>query len=193
MLNLDRNTCPLACETITHILAHITVPDILVFILCLVPTQGKVWPFLILTSVHLLPSFVYFHDHLQFMSSFSHCVLLWQDNSISLIQYALCLYLHAPVTVPLVREGVVFLSLTSSEVSSPPFVFELILNSILLHITQRCIFGFLFDYLQGKFACSQMWGEYRKQRDCLHAFTNRTAKHHYLDFFKYILYFLQTI
>lgn len=70
----------------------------------------------------------------------SHCVLLWQDNSISLIQYALCLYLHAPVTVPLVGEGVVYLS--SSEFSSPPFVFELISNSILIRITWSCIFVF---------------------------------------------------
>lgn len=101
--------------------------------LCLVPT--KAWPFLIFTSVHLhhplcRPSPI--HELI------SHCVLLWQDNSISLIQYALCLYLHAPVTVPLVEEGVVYLS--SSEFSSPPFVFELISNSILIRITQSCIF-----------------------------------------------------
>lgn len=147
--------------------------------LCLVPTQGKVWPFLILTSVHLLPPFVYFHDHLQFMSSFSHCVLLWQDNSISLIQYALCLYLHAPVTVPLVREGVVFLSLSFSH-----FLWGFISSFCIWayfkqhshpHHTKLHIWDFCLIIFSGSLPAVRC-GENTESRGIVHAFTNQPAK-----------------
>lgn len=127
--------------------------------------------FLFLTASPFPPPVMYFHDHLQFMSSFSHCVLLWQDNSISLIQYALCLYLHAPVTVPLVREGAV--SFSSSEVSLPSLLCLSLFQTAFSSASHKAAYsGFCLMILNGSFACSQMWGEYRKQWDCLYVFTN---------------------
>lgn len=108
---------------------------------------------------------------IQFMSSFSHCVLLWQDNSISLIQYALCLYLHAPVTVPLVREGAV--SFSSSEVSLPSLLCLSLFQTAFSSASHKAAYlGFCLMILNESFACSQMWGEYRKQWYCLYVFTN---------------------
>ncbi len=163
-LYLTRNTCSWPCETScanTHEMSPLHF-----YSLCLVLAEGKTWPFLIFNICPFPPSVVYFHDHLQFMSSFSHCVLLWQDNSISLIQYALCLYLHAPVTVPLVREGVV--SFSSSEVSSPSLLCLSLFQKAFSSASHKAAYlGFCLMILNGSFACSQMWGEYRKQRKCL--------------------------